>query len=98
MRTLAIRLAAAALFALPLPPAVAQLAPGQIPEIPAFLPMASAVPKTEASPIDGTWTVTSIGRLHFAQGDYPRARESLQRAIDIMTANGEAASGGRTGT
>jgi len=62
MRTLVIRLAAVALAAALAPSAQAQLAPGQIPEIPAFLPMASAVPKTEASPIDGTWTVTSIGK------------------------------------
>jgi len=62
MRTLVIHLAAAALAATLMPPAVAQFAPGQVPEIPAFLPMASAVPKAEASPIDGTWTVTSIGK------------------------------------
>jgi len=62
MRTLVICLAAAMLAATLAPPALAQFAPGQVPEIPAFLPMASAVPKTEASPIDGTWTVTSIGK------------------------------------
>jgi len=62
MRALIIRLAASALAATLTPPALAQFAPGQIPEIPAFLPMASAVPMTEASPIDGTWTITSIGK------------------------------------
>lgn len=62
MRKLLIRLAvAASALALTLP-ASAQLAPGQIPEIPAFLPMAATVPKSEATPIDGTWTISSIGK------------------------------------
>ena len=34
----------------------------QIPQIPAFLPMAHTVPAGEASPIDGEWMITSIGK------------------------------------
>lgn len=36
--------------------------PAQIPQIPAFLPMAHTVPKAQAMPIDGTWTISSIGK------------------------------------
>lgn len=35
---------------------------GTVPEIPAFLPLYSAVPGTEPMPIDGTWTISSIGK------------------------------------
>ena len=40
--------------------AVAQ--PGQIPQIAAFLPMMTAVPATQAQPIDGIWTISSLGK------------------------------------
>jgi len=36
--------------------------PGQIPQIPAFLPMMTTVPASEAQPIDGIWTISSIGK------------------------------------
>ena len=42
------------------PIALAQ--PGQIPQIPAFLPMAHTVPKAQPMPIDGTWTISSLGK------------------------------------
>lgn len=35
---------------------------GQIPEIPAFLPMSTDVPMTEKLPIDGEWTISTIGK------------------------------------
>jgi len=35
---------------------------GQIPQIPAFLPMASAVPMTVKTPIDGEWVIDIIGK------------------------------------
>ena len=35
---------------------------GQIPQIPAFLPMMTAVPVTQAQPIDGIWTISSLGK------------------------------------
>ncbi len=35
---------------------------GNAPEIPAFLPMLTAVPAGEAMPIDGTWSITSIAK------------------------------------
>ncbi len=44
---------------------VAQSARAQTPvnpTVPAFLPMASAVPKTQPLAVDGTWTITSIGK------------------------------------
>ena len=34
----------------------------QIPQIPAFLPMAHTVPMGEATPIDGEWTINTIGK------------------------------------
>jgi hypothetical protein len=34
---------------------------GQVPQIPAFLPKSSEVPLTERLPIDGEWTISSIG-------------------------------------
>jgi hypothetical protein len=34
----------------------------QIPQIPAFLPMAHTVPATQSTPIDGEWMITSIGK------------------------------------
>ena len=43
-------------------PATAQIAPGQVPQIPAFLPSAGSVPKSGPMPIDGTWTISSIGK------------------------------------
>lgn len=36
--------------------------PGQIPQIPAFLPMAHTVAKTQPMPIDGTWTISATGK------------------------------------
>ncbi len=35
---------------------------GPVPEVPAFLPMVAAVPAGEAMPVDGTWSITSIGK------------------------------------
>jgi hypothetical protein len=35
---------------------------GEIPKIPAFLPMASSVPTTSPMPIDGTWLIEAIGK------------------------------------
>ncbi len=35
---------------------------GQVPQIPAFLPMANTVPTTSPLPIDGEWMITSIGK------------------------------------
>ena len=43
-------------------PAGAFAQPGQIPQIPAFLPMMTAVPATAAQPIDGIWTISSLGK------------------------------------
>ncbi|MEM7097816.1 MAG: hypothetical protein AAF541_06105 [Pseudomonadota bacterium] len=40
----------------------------QIPQIPAFLPMAHTVPMRDASPIDGEWMITSIGKRVRIQG------------------------------
>lgn len=34
----------------------------QVPEIPAFLPMITSVPASQPMPIDGTWTISSIGK------------------------------------
>lgn len=44
------------------PPAVAQMGPGGIPQIPAFLPDRYSVPETEPLPIDGLWLVSTIGK------------------------------------
>ncbi len=54
--------ALAALGLLAAQSALAQTPLGQNPTVPAFLPMASAVPKTQPLAIDGTWTITSIGK------------------------------------
>ena len=35
---------------------------GPVPEVPAFLPMVTAVPAADAMPVDGTWSITSIGK------------------------------------
>ena len=35
---------------------------GELPKIPAFLPMVSSVPATSAMPIDGTWIVEPLGK------------------------------------
>ncbi|NKB99619.1 MAG: hypothetical protein GKR90_14140 [Pseudomonadales bacterium] len=40
----------------------------QIPEIPAFLPMAHSVPAGEPSPIDGEWVISSISKRIRIQG------------------------------
>jgi len=55
------------LFALSTSTANAQGIP-QIPEIPAFLPMAHSVPAGEPSPIDGEWVISSISKRIRIQG------------------------------
>lgn len=41
---------------------------GQVPQIPAFLPMSYTVPQTQASPIDGEWVINTIGKRIRIQG------------------------------
>lgn len=49
---------------------------GQIPKIPAFLPMAHTVPQTQASPIDGEWVINTIGKRIRIQGGRAYAVDS----------------------
>jgi hypothetical protein len=50
------------LLALMLPQAGAQVSPlgGQIPQVPAFLPIVTDVPMTQRLPIDGEWVISTI--------------------------------------
>jgi hypothetical protein len=42
---------------------------GEIPQVPAFLPMANAVPTSEPMPIDGTWLISTIRKtIRIEQG------------------------------
>ena len=43
-------------------PGVANTLGGQIPQIPAFLPMANTVPPGKVTPIDGEWVISSLSK------------------------------------
>lgn len=60
-RTVRVTLAAVQLtLLLAVGPASAQMA--NVPQIPAFLPMMTSVPASEPLPIDGTWSISTIGK------------------------------------
>lgn len=51
------------------------------PKIPAFLPNKSSIPQGEAMPIDGTWTVSSIGKKIRIEGGRAYAVDSWLHAF-----------------